>query len=302
MPCYKPLQAFYSDSLNVKTGKRIISFLKSEFNSSSLIPVEDRLSLPCGRCIGCRLERSRQWALRCVHEASLYEDNCFITLTYDDFHLPSDGSLVKRDFQLFMKRFRKRFGNGIRFFHCGEYGERFQRPHYHAAIFNFDFPDKELFKTKQGIKLFVSDALRELWPFGFSTVGSLTFESAAYVARYVMKKVSGPSADDHYKGRLPEYTTMSRRPGIGKDWFDLYSSDVYPSDECIVRGRSCKPPRYYDSLLESDNPDLLAQIKVNRQTAALLRVVDNSTERLLVRERCKELQISKLVRELDLII
>lgn len=311
MPCYKPLQACYSESVNVKTGKRVINFLKDSFTDSSLIPVEDRLLLPCGKCIGCRLERSRQWALRCVHEAELWSENCFITLTYSDENLPEGGTLVKKDFQDFMKRFRKRFsgidmdqeGNfPIRFFHCGEYGEKYGRPHYHAAIFNFIFDDLVLFKSKMGIKLYTSPSLQELWPHGFVTVGALTFESAAYVARYIMKKRYGAGADEHYDGRLPEYITMSRRPGIGAGWFEKFSSDVYPSDTCVIRGRVCKPPRFYDKLLESDNKALFDSIKESRKDFALSKQRDNVPERLQAREKCKELQVKRLIRELDLVL
>ena len=209
MPCYHPLDA-------ARTAAGIIIFHR---NHSNIVEV---LKLPCGQCVGCRLERSRQWAIRCVHEASLYDDNCFITLTYRDADLPADMSLNLKHFQKFMKRLRKRFGSGIRFYHCGEYGTLLGRPHYHACIFNFDFPDKKLFTIRDGINLYTSQALDELWPYGFSTIGSVTFESAAYTARYIMKKINGDAAKDHYEYvnpstgeislRKPEYTTMSRLP------------------------------------------------------------------------------------------
>ena len=159
--------------------------------------------------------------MRCHHEASLYQDNCFITLTYSDEHLPSDKSLHVDHFQKFMKRLRKRFGEGVRYYHCGEYGEKYMRPHYHACLFNFDFPDKKIWKENNGNRLYISESLSELWPFGFVTIGDVTFESAAYVARYIMKKVNGDLAESHYErvdwdtGEVyhlkPEYTTMSRR-------------------------------------------------------------------------------------------
>ena len=231
MPCFSPLKGWYSKD-RTKLGKRSIVFNPRD-------GLLDRpIAVPCGQCIGCRLERSRQWATRCVHEASLHENNCFITLTYDDAHLPSDLSLNLVHFQKFMKRLRKRFGDGIRFFHCGEYGENFGRPHYHACLFNFDLPDRVLWSTRSGVNLYTSHILSSLWPFGFVTVGDVTFESAAYVARYVMKKVTGKNAQDHYEWvhpitgqvyeRAPEYVTMSRRPGIGKGWLEKYMSDVFP--------------------------------------------------------------------------
>lgn len=134
------------------------------------------LSLPCGRCTGCRLERSRQWAVRCMHEASQHKKNCFITLTFDSEHCPKDMSLDYRVFQLFMKRFRKRVHPlSIRFYMCGEYGELFGRPHYHALIFGYDFPDKAYYaKSGAGEDIYISRVLSDLWPFGLATIGECT--------------------------------------------------------------------------------------------------------------------------------
>lgn len=302
MTCYYPLQGYRSKELT-KNGKRKIVFSPKDGY------VDLKMTVPCGQCIGCRLERSRQWAIRCVHEASLYEDNCFITLTYSNKFLPSDLSLKVKHFQDFMKRLRKRFGSGIRFFHCGEYGEQFGRPHYHAIIFNLDFPDKVLWQERNGEKLYRSQILEELWPFGHSSVGSATFESAAYVARYIMKKHTGKDADEHYKSvdldsgefiqRKPEYTTMSRRPGIGKDYFDTWNSDIYPSDEVILRNIVMKPPKYYDSLYEILYPDELARIKALRKIEASKHSENNTWERLAVRCFVKESKIKRLVRNFD---
>jgi len=148
-----------------------------------------------------------------MHEASLHERNCFITLTYDDAHLPVGGSLVPEHFVLFMKRLRFKYGDGIRFFHCGEYGERLGRPHHHCLLFNHDFSDKVVLRGSGVSQLFSSVELDGLWPYGFSSIGTCTFQSAGYIARYTLKKVKGPGAVYHYKGRVPEYLTMSRRPG-----------------------------------------------------------------------------------------
>ena len=305
MPCYAPLQAFRSDEFHA-SGKRVIKFSTPQAKlfqagGDALSDREYFFNLPCGRCVGCRLERSRQWALRCVHEASLYDKNCFITLTYAPEHLPSDNSLHVEHFQLFMKRLRKAFGDGIRFFHCGEYGEKHKRPHYHACIFNFDFDDRLLFSQRGGVRLYTSKALSRLWPFGFCTVGDVTFESAAYVARYIMKKVTGDDAPEHYAGRKPEYVTMSRRPGIGARWFEKYSKDVYPSDECPALGDRgvCKPPRFYDSLYEIDNPLEMEFIREKRMLSSLDNFDDSSYDRLKVKEKCKLTQISRLARTVD---
>lgn len=292
MPCYKPIQAWRSAKRG-RSGKQLITFDHSK-------SVGFGLQLPCGQCIGCRLERSRQWAMRCVHEASLYESNCFITLTYSNEFLPEDGSLNKKHFQDFMKRLRSRFpASAIRYYHCGEYGEKLRRPHYHACLFNFDFLDKVLYKVVDGQRLYTSSDLEKVWKFGFSTVGSVTFESAAYVARYIMKKVTGDRAVVHYVDKetgavlVPEYTTMSRRPGIGRDWYDHFSGDVFPDDFVIMRGKRMRPPRYYDSLYEIESPQDYSILKAERLKATLS---DCTPERLRVREICKEAQVSRLTR------
>jgi hypothetical protein len=261
------------------------------------------VSIPCGQCIGCRLERSRQWAVRCVHEASLHERNCFITLTYDPDHLPENGTLVMEHFQLFMKRLRKEFGAGIRFFHCGEYGEKQGRPHYHAALFNFDFPDKVfLRRTPRGDVCWSSASLQRLWGKGRTELGSLTFESAAYIARYITKKQLGKGAQAHYEGRKPEYTTMSRKPGIGKGWLEKWTADVYPVDRVVLKrgGRmiEMRPPRFYDVSFELDDPETFATVKRNRKRAA--EEFGHSGEcagsRLLVRREVQERKLLLLKR------
>ena len=269
------------------------------------------LTLPCGQCVGCRLERSRQWAIRCVHEASLHKDNCFITLTYAPEHLPADNSLNYRDFQLFMKRLRKRFPESkIRFYMCGEYGENFGRPHFHACLFNWNFPDRKLFFTsKHGDKVYRSDTLEELWPFGLCSIGEVTFKSAAYVARYIMKKVTGQRAFAHYHEvdadgvsretmRTPEFTKMSLKPGIGSDWLDKYKSDVYPHDYVIINGKKVKPPRYYDKKYMQSDPFDYDELEFHRFSRAREKLHDNTPERLVVREEVLQAKLSKLKRNL----
>lgn len=301
MACYHPLEAW---SIHRPGEKNEITFNPSRRAEGT------PLKLPCGQCVGCRLERSRQWAIRCMHEASLYRDNCFITLTYDNAHLPADGSLDLRHWQLFMKRLRKKYGENIRFYHCGEYGERYRRPHYHAILFNFDFPDKYPWKrTGQGHQTWRSPSLEDLWPLGLSEIGSVSFESAAYVARYIMKKITGPAADDYYTavhpvtGEVfslkPEYVTMSRRPGIAHGWFQKFAGDVYPSDSVILKGREMRPPRYYDRLLELTDPQELELIKFQRSETAKKYLDDNSPDRMLVKEQCTVAKLSRLKRDLS---
>ncbi len=264
-----------------------------------------QLELACGQCQGCRLERSRQWALRCVHESQMHDRNCFLTLTYRAEELPADGSLHVEDWQKFAKRLRKKCGR-FRFFHCGEYGDENLRPHYHAAVFGLDFgDDRKLFKTARGNSLFVSETLDEAWGLGFATIGSLTWKSAAYVARYVMKKATGPLAQERYErvdqvtGEVtrvrPEYTTMSRRPGIGSTWFEQFASDVYPADEVVHEGKRLRPPRFYDSKLPESE---LLELKAKRRMKAAEHSLDQSSERLAVREKVAAARLSGLHRDL----
>lgn len=293
MACYSPLRAFRAPGVS-STGRLRVSFKPAGAY------VDTEFAVPCGQCIGCRLERSRQWALRCLHEAELYERNCFVTLTYSDVFIPPFGSLVFRHFQLFLKRLRKRFSSErIRFFHCGEYGDENQRPHYHALFFNFDFPDKVLHAVQRdGHRLFTSQILEEVWGMGFCVIGSVSFESAAYVARYCVKKVTGSAAAGHYGARAPEYATMSRRPGIGGDWYAEFSGDVYPSDFVVRDGLPMRPPKAYDRYLERDDPELMRRVRAARVREALQHVENNTPERLRVREEVKLAQVSRLKRGL----
>lgn len=298
MACFHPLQAYQTSD-----GSIIFSERKGDVVRS--------LSLPCGQCWGCRLERSRQWAVRCMHEASLYEHNCFITLTYDNDHCPTDRSLNYGDFQRFMKRFRKRFkGSTIRFYMAGEYGEKFERPHFHACIFGFDFSDKVLFKrTPSGALIYRSQSLEYLWPFGYSSIGDVTFESAAYVARYVMKKRTGKGVGDHYettdfetgeiKDRVPEFNRMSLKPGIGYGFYKKYTSDIYPHDYVVVNGREARPPKFYDKKFANDYPEDFEALQLERFIDAQSRFEDNTDERLLVKEQVALAKGSRLKRAID---
>lgn len=292
MVCFFPMTAY-----RPRVGKRLV--FDAKYGYADL-----KLQIPCGQCVGCRLEKSRQWAVRCTHEASLHDDNCFITLTYDQDHLPDDNGLNKRHFQLFMKRLRKKYGAKIRFFHCGEYGDAGGRPHYHACIFNHQFSDLKHWKTINDIPLYISEELEGLWPFGFSTVGELTFQSAAYVARYVMKKITGKPADAHYTDpttgvvKQSEYTTMSRRPGIGQNWFNQFTTDVYPCDNVVLNGKKFRPPKYYDTQFEHLHPKMMQEIKAKRNTATKKHADNNTPLRLKTRERLQQLKLQHLPREM----
>lgn len=257
--------------------------------------------VPCGRCEGCFLERSRQWAVRCDHERQMHDENCFITLTIDDEHMvyggQQHGILVPRDLELFWKRLRKRVKRRFRYFACGEYGSQSNRPHYHACVFGLDFEDKKLWQVKDGIHLYTSELLDSVWERGMCTVGDVTFESAAYVARYVMKKHTKLGA--LMKGVPPEFIRMSRRPGIGSSWYDKYKTDVFPHDEVSVRGGiKCKPPKYYSRKYKKECPLAYEEIEWKRHCFARSKWYDNTPLRLGVRYRIKLAQISSLSRSL----
>lgn len=293
MPCYHPWTAYQYADGSIKSVERKGDVIRS-------------LQLPCGQCVGCRLERSRQWAIRCMHEAQMHEQNCYITLTYADE--TSASSLHYPDFQKFMRRLRKHFKGKIRFYMAGEYGEDFGRPHFHACLFGIDFDDKKYLAKVGNFKLYRSPTLEKLWPYGFSSIGSVTFESAAYVARYIMKKINGDLADDHYqvvdleKGEIvrrePEFCHMSLKPGIGFPWLQKYSSDIYSDGQVVVRGKKCKPPRYYDKKYSKVDPLKTEDIQYLRQVEALTRIEHSTDERLAVREKVTLARLSLMKRKL----
>lgn len=253
-----------------------------------------------------------------------------VTLTYRPDKLPMYGSLQVEDFQKFVKRVRKSrevrrvnpstgrlknySGPKFKYFHCGEYGERYGRPHYHALLFGVDFPDKVQVAERRGFPVWRSPKLEELWPSGLSEIGTVTFESAAYVARYVVKKRFGRENREHYErvaldtGEIfeiePEYTTMSRGGrqrgpgGIGAGWMEKFHRDVYPSDEVrLIDGRKVRPPRYYDGQFEIMHPEDFESLKEARRLNRDRR--DDSPERLRVLEVCAKARSAKFKRELD---
>lgn len=235
-----------------------------------------------------------------MHESQLHRESCFITLTYNNENLPADGNLNKRDFQLFIKKLRFSLKNKrIRYYHCGEYGESLGRPHYHACLFGYNPKDLQLIKETGGIRLYISPSLEKLWGLGYVTVGQVTFESAAYVARYITKKITGTQAENHYQGRTPEYTTMSRRPGIGKPWLEQYQNDIYPKDFVTIREKKVKPPKYYDKLYEHRDPQGYLSIKIRRKLTGISQAIDNTPERLQVKEAITQINLNKLNRSYE---
>lgn len=302
MPCYRPLSAWRPPN-----GGRL-AFSEPWRAGHGFTPLE----VPCGQCIGCRLEYSRVWALRCMHEAGFHEQNCFVTLTYSPEALPANGTLVKAHFQDFMKRLRERIKpHRVRYFHCGEYGEKLGRPHYHALFFGYDFPDKTLWQKRGSFSVWRSALLEECWSHGQCEIGSLTFQSAAYVARYVVKKVTGDAAAVHYSVvdadgvvtlRLPEYVTMSRNPGIGSTWSLRYMARAIERGFIWVNGVKSGIPRYYldqfhqFSVARGDRR-ALGEYQERVEVRALSRSEDNTVERLADREEVTSRRVERLFRK-----
>lgn len=270
---------------------------------------------PCGTCIDCRLEYARQWAVRCTHEAQMYDENSFLTLTYNDDNLPDNGSVKKEELQKFMKRLRKEIEpKKVRFFASGEYGKnpitgKINRPHYHICLFNYDFPNKEIFQAKcrkQGHAdlLYISPMLSRLWQKGFHTIGEVNFKSAGYTARYITKKHMGRLSEFVYDGIEPEFALMSRgqkkggKGGIGKPWIDKYWNDCYPKDYVTINGKRHKPPKYYDSQLEKINLHMYQYVMAKRELHAFETLPDSS-KRLMEKDRWRKKITQRLERSLE---
>lgn len=292
MPCYKPLHASRDAAGRVRVFARGCG------------PVAEAFWIPCGRCVGCLLERTRQWAVRLVHERVMtsqtpvdpedpgrgFLPSSFVTLTYDDSHLPAEG-LVKADLQKFFRRVRKS-GRPFRYFACGEYGGRTRRAHYHAILFGLDFSsDRRFHSFSRNARLYSSDVLDGLWSKGRCLIGDVSYHSCSYVARYVVKSLPSnvPKVDimrppsgrtlradrvrhaaerirrDGEQTRSPEFALMSRRPGLGSSFFHAYKDWIYPRDQVVVEGKLMRPPAYYDYLLEKADPQLFAAVKLRRQ-------------------------------------
>lgn len=313
MSCNSPNKVFYT-GWNSDTGKKKILFTSRSVdfiarpNSSKpwqkLVGdpastralgyevVTDCDLVPCGQCLGCRLDYAREWAARMMCEAKKYDkqDLWFVTCTYDDDHLPPSNEAInyatgemeispfhplsKDDHQLFMKRLRKKYGSGVRFFCSGEYGDTTYRPHFHYIFFGLHLDDLEVIgRNWRGELYYESPTLDRIWNKGFVTVGNLDFDSCEYVARYVMKKQKGEGAKVYEDlGIVPEFCVMSRKPGIGKEYFDENYEHLYQTDEIILPSSdgvfSSKVPRYYDSLLERIDPYRIAETKAQRKDRA----------------------------------
>jgi len=306
MACAQPALAYREDSGRVRFAGRGQDILKRAQSTPKGAPME----VPCGHCVGCRLDRRRAWSIRCMHEAQLYDSNLFVTWTYDDGHLPESRSLEYVDFQLMMKRLRKEVRGvskapdgkfPIRFFCSGEYGGLHGRPHWHALLFNARFNDMRPMDNGK----FLSRQAETLWGKGTVCIGTVTPRSAAYVAGYTLEKVYG-SAEAYedvvdlrtgeLTSRRPEFCNMSRRPGIGAWWFDRYRSDLFGKDGshdfAVMDGVKYKVPRYYVDQLEGNALEAVKEARFLR--AMEVPVGENSERRRRDREEVAIRQLEAL--------
>lgn len=300
MVCTSPINAWPA-SPDAEDRRIVFSSFKSYQGARAKL-------IPCGQCLSCRLTKAQNWATRIHHEASMHEDNSFVTLTYSDEHLPGDLSLNQADFTLFMRRLGDRYGV-TRYFGCGEYGGRTLRPHYHAILFGLGFPDRYLWKqSPAGDLLFRSPALEEVWGKGHCIIGAVTLTSAEYVARYTIKKVNGDRLEESLTrgpvnpltGETPwrvadEFLSMTKRPGLGSAWLEKYHSDVFPSDFVVINGRKrAVPPFYLRQLAEMEKLRLVTA----RKRSARKHEANNTDRRLMVRTESRAIKAERLKRDL----
>jgi len=276
MTCTSPAEAWVTNSgLTFKP-------LRGHY-SESLPPIH----IPCRNCLSCRIDRTREWTTRVLHEAQLHEDNIFVTLTYDDLHLPRDKSLHHSHFQEYIQKLRNyaRYSEGkkLRYYMCGEYGEKLGRPHYHAIIFNYRYPDQRPFGKYYG-----SEKCLEHWGRGHIHIGNVNSKSASYVAGYIQKKVTGERAEEHYRyidhetGESwmlkPEYNQMSQ--GIGKKWFQKFGMTDFGTDPenliCHIEGKPYPIPGYYLRILKKTEPEQYESIMQHRKEHAKKNKLDRS--------------------------
>ncbi|AXL14634.1 replication initiator protein [Microviridae sp.] len=313
MACYYPSDGWLSAKAN-DNGRFPITFKRSEAQQDA------PLRVPCGRCIGCRLDRSRQWGMRCQHESQLHEQNSFITLTYDDDNIPEGASLSSYDWNRFMRRLRKHLSpKKIRFYMGAEYGEQalagwltpegqkiLGRPHFHAILFGHQFDDLEIHEERNGNVSYTSETLAKIWGKGFVTVGEASYESACYVARYCMKKMGGELAEQHYKrihpvtgeeiSLTPEFARMSNRPGIGKDWFLRYWRD-FAKGYTTLNGIRHAVPHYYVDVMAEHHPDEGLALKAMRRHSIDLYHPEMALDRLRIKQEVKERRTQLLKRD-----
>lgn len=330
MPCYHPLKAYRfhrapGARFNHKSGAPRLIFDESKIGGYLKLygDSHDVVTLPCGKCAGCLLKHAAAWAIRCVHEQRYHERNCFLTLTYRTERLPPNSSLCKKDLQDFWKRLRIHLDRDedyltanapkygpfkppeIKYFACGEYGEEKGRPHYHAVLFGWDFPDRQPVSNNPWASdpLYESPILNKIWGHGVCKIGELTQKSAAYTARYTMKKIYGEKAEEEYanQGKIPPFNLMSK--GIGRRYFKEFRADIFPCDYVLDEETKTRlpVPRFYDKLLAELDKEAADNAKKERQLNSGKRnPEDQSPERLAIRETILKMRIKDSIKNRDI--
>lgn len=305
MACFKPIGAFYS-----KNADKKIQF-KPHSDTAG-----ERINLPCGRCIGCRIDYVYEWVPRILHECSLHENNQFVSATYSPEFLPKMGDLHYPDMQDFYQKIRDNIGP-FRYFTCAEYGskDRTFRPHYHSVMFGLQLDDlKQRKKNNNGDPLYESETLTQLWGRGNVIIGAVTPSSAAYVASYHLKSTDAKH-DDAYQIRDFEtgeilyqyqkpFVRMSKgsgsgKGGIGAAWYSQFKDDAFPKGYVTHQGRKFRTPDYYMRLLEADDPELYAKLKLQQRawTKTKEAQIKNSDRALARREKFHHVKREKYNRE-----
>lgn len=257
MTCYSPSKGTLIDGL-VKFG---------DYQDGSPI------YLPCGKCTGCRTDLTKDWAVRCSHEAQMHTQNCVLTLTFNESNLDANKSLNKADIRNFLKRLRKKIKQKISYLYCGEYGDKFERPHYHVIIFGYNLPDRILLKkSDSGDEMYTSQILDSTWGVGHATIGTMSMASAFYVASYITKFVPTSERDSIYGERIPEFGHASKKPALGLNWLHKYNSDIFANDKVVIDNQNYRIPRYYlKKLQEGLNPKNPNQQVIERYNALKAR-------------------------------
>ena len=356
MACYHPNMILMNTNSKIHTGKyQLLKYVNSHgqnfkgyewYDQQNKIFYEqdqtyEWVKVPCKQCAGCQETYSKQWAMRCMAEAKEHKYNYFLTLTYDDNHIPREdtvkspidgkeyylenpesGQLKPEDMEQFIKNIRQTWKReydhtGIRFYMCGEYGGKTERPHYHIILFNFPIPLEELkiYKTTQHNDiLWNCEKIEKIWGKGYVVIAEVNWDTCAYVARYVQKKWGNRwNAQSYYeRGLTPEYVRMSRMPGIGLKYYEKNLYDIYINDEIITKAHKGKtaairPPAYYDRKFGEDYPEHLEKIKARRKAIAteMNRNKNNLTslteaERLQNEEYDKRKKMATLRRDMSL--
>lgn len=241
MRCIRPLKASQRDDHSIT------------FSMKEAIPGLQTFQIECRKCLPCRLNQAREKAIRCYHESKMHDDNIFLTLTYNEESLESPR-LIYKHFQDFMKRLRESTPNKITYMVTGEYGEKNKRPHWHAIIFNYTPNDpKPKYITELGEQVYTSQKLTDLWSYGNIEYGTVTMDSASYVARYAAKKLTHGKDQEH--DYHPIHKTSSKK-AIGRTWLEANYIHTFQNGFVVINGTQMKIPRYYVDWVKKHHPDI----------------------------------------------